>query len=129
MPRRRKFLLLFASTVAVLLAIAAWGFHNSFANRFSRVREGMTKSEVVALLGPPGNHIHGHVRCLSFEHPGFQKLRDHHDCWENEHGHWYISFDAQDRVTEAFHVACMRPETLGESLDRWWCGVTGEVRP
>lgn len=109
MPRRRKLLLTVALALLLLglpMAVGLWFYCHAFGTKWARVREGMTKAEVHALLGPP------------------QADWGDTDLWQDGLDRFYILYDSQRRLE---HTIGPEDRTFIQRLHDWWYGP--ELRP
>jgi hypothetical protein len=96
--RRRKLRWVAAglALVALLAAVAfvQWPRPNRLARQnLSRIQAGMSRPEVVAILGPPGDYTTGPISSLR---PAIRMASD--EWWVADEGTYWVRFDGQGRV-------------------------------
>lgn len=131
MPRRRKLFLAAAVmliVVGVLAAVCAWLHFNSLEARFAKLRVGMTRDEVRAIMGPPVSPEKG--MSIHVQRP-YQDLGvvAHTDNWgEAQEGGampfrdcCWVDYDAKHRVVRKVWWEGVNT-TLWDRIRDWWSG-------
>lgn len=124
MSRRRRWVL-FASAVALLALVLWYGLgRNRYGDAwegYARIREGMSREEVVALFGvPPGDYSSGHVHiCNTGQEESLAAVdRCNSKCvWVFDAGLFEIGLDDNARVKSKAASANMGgPPTVWERM-------------
>src|SRR5262245_46130228 len=101
----------------VLLSVKAplWSINRE---RFDRVEEGMTRDEVIAILGPPGDRTTFKTKLpLKLGRSGMRRLGFTPEEWVSDRGHIVIWFEGDKVVGPDFRdPAEMDPRPIDEAL-------------
>jgi outer membrane protein assembly factor BamE (lipoprotein component of BamABCDE complex) len=107
--RRRTLLIALAAAVIGSATLASWRFYVrslAFPDKFTQVSVGMTRQEVVALLGPATPFYSASVS----DHPGLSS-----ETWQS--GRWvFIVIFKEDGTVEDRQLFEVQPPTLREQI-------------
>jgi hypothetical protein len=120
-------------SVLMLLAVAAKpilfpaGNPRLTRETFDRIREGMSRGDVEAILGPPGDYRTGPTACEFMISSNYLKAAGlwwpspvwSEQEWDGDEAEITVFFDTEDRVVRR-HMFPMKPESVGLlGLLRW----------
>jgi hypothetical protein len=121
--RRRKVLVALAG-LAVVVAVGVvvmWPRRREpTGENFERIRQGMTRAEVEAIVGPPGNFTTGPLywhRTLKVDEESWPTRADRNWCWIPDDGTGYVDFDSEGLVKcSGFEGTLRQEQSFSENL-------------
>ncbi len=114
--RRRMLLALAGSVLAGAVAFALWPRPDRVTwENYDRIKAGMTRAEVEAFLGAPGDYRTrltgrpelGTLRRHTFDEA--EAARDEKDLWKGDTGNIVVSYGCSGTTTEALYYEVDRP--------------------
>jgi hypothetical protein len=112
--RRRKLIVAAALamlTLVVVGAFALWPQSSRITGEnFDHIRKGMTRAEVEAILGPPGDYTTGPVNYDASPPLYFLSPAGSVAFWNSDMAYAHVLFDASDKVEEIFSHPGRRQE-------------------